>query len=274
MTMPYTISILGCGWLGLPLGQALAEAGYAVKGSTTSSDKLDLIKSAGIKPFLLTVKDEVLATEKVEFFNAELLILNIPPGGRRDPNVEEEYPRKIKAVLNEVSQSPIRKLLFVSSTSVYGNENGVVDERTPLAPSTASGKALDVIERLFSLQQSLGITVLRLGGLAGGTRKPGRFLAGKKEVPNGEAPVNLVHRDDCIGVIRSVIQQDAWGHTFNVVADKHPTRATFYTEQAKKEDLEPPTFVANSKLAYKIVSNEKVKATLGYSFQWPDPAAF
>jgi nucleoside-diphosphate-sugar epimerase len=272
--MPYTISILGCGWLGLPLGKALAQSGYAVKGSTTSPQKLEMIKAAGIKPFLLTVEDEVEAVEKTAFFNADLLILNLPPGGRRDPAVEENYPRKIKAVLNEVSMSPVQKLLFVSSTGVYGNENDTVDENTPLEPNTASGKALDIIERFLGLQQGLDITVLRLGGLIGGERKPGRFLAGKKDVPNGEAPVNLVHRDDCIGVIEAIIQQDLWGETFNVVADEHPTRAEFYTAQAEKEKLEPPTFVANSNLAYKIVSNEKVKAALGYTFKWPDPRAF
>ena len=272
--MPYTISILGCGWLGLPLGKALARSGYAVKGSTTSPDKLELIKAAGIKPFLLTVEDEVQAAEKTAFFNADLLILNIPPGGRRDPAVEENHPRKVKAVLNEISLSPVRQLLFISSTGVYGNENGTVNEETPSAPSTASGKALDIIERFLGLQQSLDITVLRLGGLIGGERKPGRFLAGKKEVANGEAPVNLVHRDDCIGVIEAVIKQNAWGHTFNVVADKHPTRAAFYTTQAEKEGLEPPTFVANDNLSYKIVSNEKVKAVLNYTFQWPDPRLF
>jgi nucleoside-diphosphate-sugar epimerase len=252
----------------------LAQSGYAVKGSTTSPEKLELIKAAGIKPFLLTVKDEVQAAEKTEFFNADLLVLNIPPRGRRDPAVEENYPRKVKAVLNEVSQSPVQKLLFISSTGVYGNENSTVDEDTPLAPSTASGKALDIIERFLGLQQSLEITVLRLGGLIGGERKPGRFLAGKKDVPNGEAPVNLVHRDDCIGVIEAVIEQDAWGHTFNVVADEHPTRAAFYTAQAEKEVLEPPTFVANADLSYKIVSNERVKAALNYTFRWPDPRLF
>jgi len=265
---------LGCGWLGLPLGKALARSGYAVKGSTTSPDKLELIKAAGIKPFLLTVEDEVQAAEKTAFFNADLLILNIPPGGRRDPAVEENHPRKVKAVLNEISLSPVRQLLFISSTGVYGNENGTVNEETPSAPSTASGKALDIIERFLGLQQSLDITVLRLGGLIGGERKPGRFLAGKKEVANGEAPVNLVHRDDCIGVIEAVIKQNAWGHTFNVVADEHPTRAAFYTTQAEKEGLEPPTFVANDNLSYKIVSNEKVKAVLNYTFQWPDPRLF
>lgn len=45
------ISILGCGWLGLPLAKALIENGFSVKGSTTSTDKLTALENDGITPF-------------------------------------------------------------------------------------------------------------------------------------------------------------------------------------------------------------------------------
>ncbi len=269
-----TISILGCGWLGFPLAQALVAEGYTVKGSTTSPNKIGSLEEAGIQPFLLSVKEEVEAAEKADFFDADLLFLNIPPGGRRDPQVEDTYPQKIKAVLNELHQSPVRYLLFCSSTGVYGSNNDWVDENSPLAGETASGRALEVIERFLALQQHPIISVLRLAGLVGGNRKPGRFLAGKKDLPNGEAPVNLVHREDCIGIILELIRQGAWGETFNVVADEHPTRAAFYTVQAEKLGLEPPTFVGNKQLSYKLVSNDKVKRVLKYRFRYPDPKGF
>jgi nucleoside-diphosphate-sugar epimerase len=131
-----------------------------------------------------------------------------------------------------------------------------------------------VIERYLQLLRAPRSTVLRMAGLVGGSRKPGRFLAGKKDIPNGEAPVNLVHLDDCIGLIQSLIKQEAFGHTLNVVADGHPTRAAFYTAQAEKEGLEPPTFKGNKELAYKIISNEQAKALLAYTFQHPDPMKF
>ena len=47
------ISILGCGWLGFPLAKKLIEIGFEVKGSTTSENKLALLKSNNIEPFLL-----------------------------------------------------------------------------------------------------------------------------------------------------------------------------------------------------------------------------
>ncbi len=272
--MTQQISILGCGWLGLPLGASLAQKGYKVKGSTTSPEKLERIREQGIEPYLIRVEGAVEGPEKDSFFDADLLILNIPPGGRRNPEVEEHYPQKVKAVMEQVHSGSIRNLIFVSSTSVYRDENREVTEDDELGPSTPSGRALVVIERFLALLEHPRTTILRMGGLTGGSRKAGRFLAGKKGVPNGEAPVNLVHLDDCIGVIEAIIGQEAWGHTFNVCADKHPTRAEFYTAQAEKLGLEPPTFRAGDKLAYKIVSNEKVKRALGYAFRHPDPMGF
>lgn len=268
------ISILGCGWLGLPLGAALARKGYEVKGSTTSPEKLEKLREQGIEPYLIRVNDTVEGPEKESFFDAELLILNIPPGGRRNPEVEEQYPQKVKAVLKQVHSGAVQYLIFISSTSVYGDENREVKEEDEPCPTTPSARALVVIERYLALLQHPRITVLRMAGLVGGSRKPGRFLAGKKDVPDGEAPVNLVHLDDCIGLIEAVVEQGAWGHTFNVCADQHPTRAAFYSAQAKKEGLEPPTFRAGHELSYKAVSNEKAKKVLGYTFRHPDPMAF
>lgn len=273
-TLIQTISILGCGWLGLPLGQTLARAGYTVKGSTTTTDKLLTLTEAGISPFLIKAGDNLEGDNLRDFFQTDLLFVNIPPGGRRDPDVEETYPRKVKAIVEMAMRMEVPELVFVSSTGVYGNDNTTLDESAALNPSTASGRALVVIERYLQLLRAPRSTVLRMGGLVGSSRKPGRFLAGKKDIPNGEAPVNLVHLDDCIGLIQSLIEQEAFGHTLNVVADGHPTRAAFYTAQAEKEGLEPPTFKGNKELAYKIISNERAKTLLGYTFRHPDPMTF
>lgn len=268
------ISILGCGWLGLPLGAALVRRGCEVKGSTTRSGKLEQIRERGIEPYLIKVGDTVEGPEKESFFDSGLLILNIPPGGRRNPEVEQTYPQQVKAVMEHIQSGAVEYLIFISSTSVYGEENREVDEEDKPAPNTPSGRALVAIERFLALYKRPRATILRMGGLVGGSRKAGRFLAGKKKVPNGDAPVNLVHLEDCIGIIEAVIEQQAWGHTFNVCADEHPTRAEFYTAQAQKQGFEPPTFRAGGKLAYKIVSNEKVKKVLGYVFRYPDPMGF
>jgi len=270
------ISILGCGWLGLPLGAALVAQGYEVKGSTTSTDKLKAIHEAGIQPYLLKAEGEQLIGINVKaFFESEILFLNIPPNSRKDPEVEQNYPRKVQLILQQVLLGNVKKLLFVSSTGVYGNNNDLVDEETPPAPERPSGNAILTTERLLKLHEGLDITILRMAGLVGGERKAGRFLAGKKDVANGSAPVNLVHLDDCIEVILQIIGQQQWNTTFNVCADEHPTRAAFYVKQAKQQGLEPPTFKPEGKKdKFKVISNRKLKDQLAYKFKYPDPMEF
>ena len=61
------ISILGCGWLGLPLAKKLIEKKYSVNGSTTSEKKLSILKDAGINPFLVTLDSESVSESITDF---------------------------------------------------------------------------------------------------------------------------------------------------------------------------------------------------------------
>lgn len=269
-----TISILGCGWLGLPLGEQLVKDGHIVKGSTTTPAKLDTIRAAGIQPFLIKVEDDLVGNRLHEFFSTDLLILNIPPG-RRDPDVEERHPQQIRAITEWVVAGEVKKLLFISSTGVYPNVNRVVTEVDDTNPERASTIALVVAENYLQLQNAFQTTILRMAGLVGGERKAGRFLAGKTDVANGNAPINLVHRDDCIQVIQKVISMAKWDEVYNVCADEHPTKKEFYIAQAYKENFEPPTFrVDEDEISFKIISNQKLKQELAYTFKHPDPMRF
>ncbi|MEM9991389.1 MAG: SDR family oxidoreductase [Bacteroidota bacterium] len=267
------IAIIGCGWLGFPLAKHLIQQGHQVKGSTTTAEKLPLLRQAGI-----TAQHLVLGIEKNEDLpaflkNCALLIINIPPG-RRDSKVEERHPKQIQNLLQAATLAGVRHVIFISSTGVYGNENRVVTEAEATKPERASGKALVAIEAYLNELKPIQSTVLRLAGLVGGKRKAGHFLAAKKNVTNGSAPVNMVHREDCIQVITEIIKQDKWGETYNVCADEHPTRHDFYIHQAQKQGLEPPTFVPNIEPSFKIVSNEKLKRHLNYQLVYPDPMQF
>ena len=256
-----SISILGAGWLGLPLGKYLASKKFSVKGSTTRKEKFEQIQENGIQPFLIKVGNEIDGENVADFFDADLLILNVPPGGRRNPNVEKEHPRQIEAVLAKAKEGGVTKIIFVSSTSVYGNNNAIVEENTTPNPSTGSGRALVKVEEMLRANSHFEVTILRMGGLVGGDRKAGRFFAGKKDIPNGLAPINFVHRADGIGVISALIEQQIWGETFNVVADKHPTRQLFYQVQAQKQGFEIPTFL-EEKTSYKTVLTNAKAACL------------
>lgn len=267
------ISILGCGWLGLPLGKKLAEKGFTVKGSTTTTEKLHQIEEAGILPYRLTLSPNLEGEHIKDFFQSDLLILNIPPG-RRNPDVEQNFPQQVAAVLQAIARGTIKKLLFVSSTSIYGNNNAEVLESTPVQPETASGRALIKAEELIKSQSDLQSTILRMAGLAGGSREPGRFFAGRQELKDGNVPVNYVHLEDAIEVIYTIIEQDCWNETFNVCADQHPQKQHFYPARAQKTGLIPPTYTQSAPSPFKIVSNQKLKTQLEYTFKYADPMDF
>lgn len=265
------VSILGAGWLGLPLGAALASEGHEVKGSTTSEEKMDAITEKGLTPYLINLDQEKELPE--DFFQTDLLIITLPPG-RRDPNVLDNYHNRIRKVIQAIQNSPVQYLIYTSSTGVYGEQEEVVTEKTAVAPNSLSREAVYQAEIMLK-NTGRPLTILRLAGLIGGNRQAGRFLAGKKGVSDGAAPVNLVHREDCVGIIKEIIRQKAWGEIFNVCADGHPSRAEFYKEQAIKLGLEPPEFLEEQKTKlYKVVSNEKVKKLLGYRFEYSDPMVF
>jgi nucleoside-diphosphate-sugar epimerase len=259
-----TVSILGCGWLGLPLASHLLSEGYVVKGSVTSQEKKELLKQKGIIPYQIQITDhEITGDDLPGFFASDILVINFPPARRED--IVAYHTAQMSLLAGMVRS---KHVLFVSSTSVYPDLNREVTEADSFEPAKGSGKALVAAEDIL---QAFSCTVLRFAGLIGYDRKPGRFLAGKKDVANGDGPINVIHQDDCIGIITAIIQQGVWGEVFNACSDVHPTRRKFYTLAAEKAGLELPTFSADAVSTFKIINSDKLKNRLGYSFKYPDP---
>ncbi len=267
------ISIIGCGWLGLSLGKNLVENNFVVKGSTTREEKLKEIEGAGIEAFQIKVEDRIIGENTDHFFDTDILFLNIPPGRRRT-DVAEAYPKEIKLVLDAAHKSGVKKVILASSTGVYANTGSTVTEDNDPQPSTQSGKALQKAEESLKQYSDMKYLILRFAGLVGGERKAGKWFAGKKGVPNGLARVNMVHREDCIAIVKALIEKDRWNTIFNVVADEHPTRIDFYKAQCLKDGFDPPSFLNESDGQFKVVSNQKIKSFLNYKLSHPDPCNF
>ncbi|MFA6087046.1 SDR family oxidoreductase [Mucilaginibacter sp.] len=258
-----TVSILGCGWYGLALAKALVAKGISVKGSTTSSGKLETLSAGNIKPFLidLSVDD---ASYDADFFTCDVLVIAIPPKSRSGGGAE--YVPKLQRVINAINQNQIQKVILISSTGVYADLNMEVNELTDPQPDTLSGKILYGAEELFRQQTDFKPTIIRFGGLIGPGREPGRFFAGKKDIPNGLAPVNLIELNDCISITEAVLNKDAFGYTFNACTPHHPPKFAFYTGAATKAGLERPAFVLELK-EWKIINSINVDAVLGYQYK-------
>ena len=267
------ISVLGCGWLGLPLAKKLIENGYEVKGSTTSESKLELLKNAGISPYQIKMEENEITGNMESFLeNTDVLLVDVPPKLRGD--FTENFVQKIKTLLPYIENSKVKKVLFVSSTSVYGDTFPIqeLDEESALNPDTESGKQLVEVEKLLQSNENFQTTILRFGGLIGPDRNLAKFLAGKENVANPNAPINFIHQEDCIGIICAMLRQVEnetwnWNDTFNAVTPNHPNRENYYTEKALEMNLKVPTFVKDSYSIGKKISSKKLQGMLNYSFK-------
>ena len=265
--MAKTISILGCGWLGTALGKSLLWKGYIVKGSVASAASYNALETTGIGTFHIKVEPESMTVDYTSFFNADVLVISIPP--KRVENIEEIFPQQITQIIQYIKKQKIKKVLFVSSTSVYESTGRKVSEGEEGNPEKPSGRALLKAEKMLLELQEVQTTVLRFGGLIGADRNPARFLLRAKHVA-GASPVNLIHRDDCVQIITELIEKDVWGEVFNACSPGHPSKKEFYRKAAEVSQLPVPEFTHHPE-KYKIVSSDKLIRRLNYSFRYPNP---
>ncbi len=249
-----TISILGSGWLGLPLAKQLVKRGHRVKASTRSPQRIDAIKAVNAKPFIVDIKQLDESTEA--FLRADILIVNIT----------SKDIAAFKKLISRVEASSLKKVLLASSISVYKNTNGFISESDG---AEDSNNPLYQIENLFRINRHFQTTIVRFAGLIGYERHPGRFF-GERKIPQPEAPVNLIHRDDCINILDGIIQHELWGEVFNACADTHPSKRVFYSYARQSLGLAAPEFEAPAETEYKIINNTKIRQSLGYRFKYED----
>lgn len=261
------VLILGCGWIGFPLAQSLIALGYEVYGTTTSSEKLYLFQENGIKPICIQV-----GTEETEILNElrqiapDTLIISYPLGSRRMKG--DEYKVHTRWIQENLNFSSLEQVILTSSTSVYPDGFGQVDETCAERPDGAGLIQLNYEDELRTIFGNK-LVILRLAGLIGPGRHPGRFLAGKINVPNPNAPVNLVHLDDVIGLLLLLVKQKYRNDLFNVCFPLHPKRKEYYTKMSLEIGLQAPVFGQQVTNQGKIVLSNKSCANLQFEYKNP-----
>ncbi|MGI9559176.1 MAG: SDR family NAD(P)-dependent oxidoreductase [Thermodesulfobacteriota bacterium] len=261
--MSKTISILGCGWFGLPLASRLTSAGHKVMGSTTDPARKNEIQKTGAQPFVIKLEPEQNAGNK-PFFSSDIAVVNFPP--RRRDDIKTHLAGQTRSLMNALADGGTGFVILISSTSVYADLGRVVTEEdfTTGEPEKASGSALREMEQTMA-EGDFDLTVLRFAGLIGYDRDPRRFLKKRPAADRPDRPVNLIHRDDCVEITAQIIEKNIRGETLNAVSDSHPFRSEFYLSEAKKAGVEPPEFKKAE--SWKIVSGEKLKKTLNYNYK-------
>lgn len=220
------VAIVGLGWLGMPLALSLTARGWQVTGSKTTQDGVEAARMCGIDSYPLRLEPQLVCdTEDLDaLMNVDALVITLP--ARRTGAGEGFYLQAVQEIVDTALAHHIPRIVFTSSTSVYGNVNGTVKENSPRLPQTASGQVLKELEDWLHNLPGTSVDILRLAGLVGPSRHPGRFFAGKS-APDGQHVVNLVHLQDVVAAIELLLQAPKGGHIYNLCAPDIRRAASF-----------------------------------------------
>jgi nucleoside-diphosphate-sugar epimerase len=192
------------------------------------------------------------------------------------------YLEGTRHLIEWLSAAPPNKFVYTSSTSVYGQTDGsLVKETSPTEPVSETGKVLVEAEKLLLTvaKRKLPAVILRVAGIYGPERghlflqyvKNEARIAGK-----GDRIVNMIHRDDLVGVIIAALQSGRPGEIYNAVDDEPVAQIHFYRWLSETLGKWMPPFATGEENAArkrgvtnKKVSNRRLKMELGCRFQYP-----
>jgi nucleoside-diphosphate-sugar epimerase len=268
-----TISIIGLGWIGEPLGIQLKEKGFQVLGSTTSSEKQENFSKNGLKAVRFSLNPHPEGIGFNALFQSEILVINFPPRTRSGNG--QFYLEQLKYLRSLIDNSPIKKVIFVSSTGIYPDLPSEEEyaEDFLLTHENAGNDILLRAEQLMEKERSYDLTIVRFGGLMGKDRVPGKYFSGKENIA-GHTRVNFIHQNDAVGILAWVIENGLWNETFNGVAPIHPLRREIYEKNAEEFGIDPPASYQNMPEGLDRLIDSRMILETGFEFEFPDPLGF
>lgn len=253
--------IAGCGDLGIRLAARLDSGSWSVHGLRRRVDALP----PAIRPICADLLDPATLTQAAGPWDA--VIYQATPGKRSPSAYRDAYVSGLHKLL-AVVETP--RLIFVSSTAVYGQDEGEwVDENSPTEPAGFSGRLLLEAEQLA---RSHGGTVVRFSGIYG----PGRdYLI--RSLKTGQARcrrdppqwTNRIHADDCAGVLAHLLELDS-PHAIYCASDHRPSpRFEVLGWLADQLGLPAAHWDDEAVGQGKRVANGRLTES-GFTFQYPD----
>lgn len=262
------ILILGCGWVGHIFAKKRIQHGDEVFASTTSPEKLAFMEEAGMTPYLIDFSNPSLPNESLLHSLAFDLVLISVPAKRR-----EEYTScmdKFKRVALFLQGIRFNTAIYLSSVGIYPATGQLISEMD--IDSAQLDKKLYQAEQVLS-QQVEGLNVLRLGGIFGSDRIPGKHFSNKVcAVANQKA--NYIHVDDIAEIVMKIYKKGIRDELFNAVSPHHPEKKEVILAMANKYHFALPSSFENAEGLSKIVSSQKLIDILSYNFLYPHPATY
>lgn len=262
-----SVGIIGCGWLGEALARLLMQESIPVTATTTREEKAVELNQAGINSRVLQLPQASSLLSEHDIFSCRQLVICITPQLKKG---RVDYPEKISQLVAAAEKNGIEKIILLSTSSVYNGLEGEVFEDTGLDVSANKVAILAKAEQ--SVLNFSGLSaVMRLTGLIGSARHPGRFLAGKTGLANPDAAVNLIHQADALGLIFCLLKQKQAQGVFNGVANTRVSRELFYQQAALALSLPLPAFNEQDRgVTGKVINGDKGRCELSYEYQYDD----
>jgi nucleoside-diphosphate-sugar epimerase len=273
------VLIVGCGYVGLPLGAELVRQGHEVFGLRRSP--AEELKSAGLTPLMADITaPETLADLPRDF---DWVVNCAASGGGSVADYRRLYLQGTRNLIEWLAPSPPQKFVYTSSTSVYGqNDGSLVKENSPTEPQVETAKVLVETEKVLleaARTKPFPSVILRVAGIYGPDRGHWfkQFLRDEARLDGkGERLLNMIHRDDLIGVVIAALKNGRVGEIYNAVDDEPVSQLKFFEWLGGTLDKPLPPSVtedaeANRKrgVTNKKVSNRRLKMELGYQFKYP-----
>lgn len=276
------VLIIGCGYVGLPLGAKLVRQGHEVFGLRRSAEASEELAAAGISPLAGDLTNPAVLAGLPGPFD---WVVNLASSSRGGAEVYREvYLEGSRKIVDWLAASPPRKYVYTSSTSVYGQTDGAqVEEGDAAEPATDTGRVLVETENLLidaARERSFPAVILRVAGIYG----PGRghlflkYLKGEATMAaDRERLINMIHLTDLAGAIVAALEKGRPGEIYNVADDEPVGQGAFFGWLAETLGRALPPVAAEEELkrrkrgvTNKRVSNRKLKTELGVTLQFPN----
>jgi nucleoside-diphosphate-sugar epimerase len=276
--------IVGCGYVGLPLGAELVRRGHEVFGLRRSASADGALAAAGLTPLHADITQPATLANLPRDF--DWVVNCVASGGG---NVEDYRRLYLQGTQNLIAwlapgSVGVPTFVYTSSTGVYGqNDGSLVDETSPTEPASETAQVLVETERLLlkaARENNFSALILRAAGIYGPERGYllKQFLRGEARIEGtGARTLNMIHRDDLIRAIIAALERGQPGEIYNAVDDAPVSQLEFFQWLATKlgkplPPLEPEASVAPRKrgLTNKRVANRKLRTELSFSFTFPD----
>ena len=275
------VLIVGCGYVGLPLGVELVRQGHEVFGLRRSDSARAELLAAGIQPLVADItKPEDLAALPGPF---DWVVNTVSSSKGGEEEYRQVYLDGTRNLIAWLAPTGLKKFVYTSSTSVYGQTDGsVVKETSPVEPSSPTSRCLVETEKLLldtAQAQKFPAVILRVSGIYGPERghlflqylRNEARIAGK-----GERLLNMIHRDDLVQVICAALKSGRVGEIYNATDDEPVAQIHFFRWLSESLGKWMPPFAteeenANRKrgLTQKKVSNRRLKMELGVQLKYP-----